>query len=83
MKENMTISILEKTNACFAYTDRNHSYLQVHCKDDKLTDGLWTKNLQLVKNFFIYDNQKKKKIFPSDFEKINYKPHEVELCLAL
>ncbi len=80
MKENMTISILEKTNACFAYTDRNHSYLQVHCKDNKLTDGLWTKNLQLMKNFFIYDTQKKKKIFPSDFEKINYKPHEVELC---
>ena len=79
MKENLVIELSKKTDACFAYTDRNQSYFQIHCKNNKLTDGLWKDNINFIKNIFIYDIKTKHKIFPVSFDKILYKPHEVEL----
>lgn len=79
MNENLVIELSKKTDACFAYTDRNQSYFQIHCKNNKLTDGLWKDNINFIKNIFIYDIKTKHKIFPACFDKILYKPHEVEL----
>ena len=79
MNENLVIELSKKTDACFAYTDRNQSYFQIHCKNNKLTDGLWKDNINFIKNIFIYDIKTKHKIFPVSFDKILYKPHEVEL----
>ena len=45
INENLVIELSKKTDACFAYTDRNQSYFQIHCKDNKLTDGLWKDNI--------------------------------------
>lgn len=78
MFTELSIDINKNSNLCFSYTDRVKSYLHVHCFDDKLTDGLYSGNLQLLKNICIYDNGKHKILTSKDFDKIIYTPYCVE-----
>ena len=78
MINKLFINIQKKQNVCISYTDRLDSYFHIHCKDDNLTEGLWCENQHLIKNLCFYDKKHNKKVFPSDFDKIIYRPHQVE-----
>lgn len=78
MFTDLSIDINKNSNVCFSYTDRLNSYLHIHCLDDNLTDGLYSDNLQLLKNICIYDKRKHKILTSKDFDKIVYTPYCVE-----
>ena len=78
MFKELSIKIEKKSNLCFSYTDRVNSYLQIHCLNDELTDGLCFFNKQLVKNVGIYNKKNQKVLTAKDFDFIIYTPYCVE-----
>ena len=86
MFTELSIDINKNRDVCFSYTDRINSYLHIHCRKDKLTDGLRLGNLQLVKNICIFDKSKHKILTSKDFDKIVYTPYCVSFfykCVEL
>ena len=78
MFTELSIEIEKNSNLCFSYTDRVNSYLQIHCLDDELTDGLCFFDKQLVKNIGIYNKTTRNILTAKDFDSIFYTPYCVE-----